>query len=55
MKRPTNWEIIALLSMGYKAKDIIKFGYSSTAYKYERQLEEARKTVKTNIIKQVKK
>ena len=42
MKKPTNWEIIALLSMGFQAKDIIKLGYSSSAYKYQSKLKEAK-------------
>lgn len=45
MKKPTNWEIIALLSMGFQAKDIIKLGYSSSAYKYQNKLKEAKKIV----------
>ena len=43
MKKPTNWEIIALLSMGFQAKDIIGMGYSSTVYKYNKRLKEAKK------------
>jgi len=42
MKKPTNWEIIALLSMGFLAKDIIRLGYSSTAYKYQANLKQAK-------------
>jgi len=43
MKKPTNWEIIALLSMGFTPKDIIRFGYSSTVYKYSKRLKDAKK------------
>lgn len=52
MKKPTNWEIIALLSMGFQAKDIIKMGYSSSAYKYQHNLIEARiKIIKRMMLK----
>jgi len=42
MKKPTNWQIIALLSMGFQAKDIIKMGFPSSAYKYQNKLKEAK-------------
>ncbi len=42
MKKPTNWEIIALLSMGFLAKDIVKMGYGSSAYKYQVKLVKAK-------------
>ena len=51
MKKPTNWEIIALLSMGFQAKDIIKLGYSSSAYKYQAKLKKAKIKVMEKIRK----
>jgi len=54
MKKPTNWEIIALLTMGFKAKDIIKLGYSSSAYKYQNKLEQAKIKVKEKLSDRIK-
>ena len=51
MKKPTNWEIIALLSMGFQAKDIVKMGFSSSAYKYQTKLKKAKIKVMEKIRK----
>jgi len=53
-RRPINWEIIALLSFGFLAKDIMKMGYSSTAYKYQECVIEAKLKALNHIVLMIK-
>ncbi len=50
IRRSTNWQIVALLSMGFNAKDIVSMGYSSTAYKYQNSLIMAKAKVIKKIV-----